>query len=381
MRKISIVRMSSVDRFSPGRFGMRTHVNQPLLALSALTILATISLACGGTSISPSPSSTALPAPTPTPAIPTPLPGRYGIFVMRLDGSELHQIFGTDLRPGGVRPSADGTQLLLQFHYRDVDGDGQFSEADMSAIEIGVIATDGTNFRRLTDNDAIDALPLWSPDSTEILFTSNRRDGEKLDLFLMDVNGERPRPLTQTPDIHEGDPDWVGDTIVYTHNAADDEVQSIWAMSSDGTNPRQVTFPPSRGESGLVFNYGDYDPRLSPDGQQVAFERLVDDEFFFVDRQIGRWDIVVANLDGSGERNLTHEMEAAGFPKWSPDGQTILFLSHRVEDDKPLIALYTIGADGSDRQKVPVRLRNLGLLGGEWMPDGEHIVFAAEIYR
>lgn len=360
---------------------MRAHANQTLLALSVLTILVTTSLACGGTSISPSPSSTALPTHTPTPAIATPLPGRYGIFVMRLDGSELHQIYSTGLRPGGVRPSADGTQLLLQFHYRDVDGDGQFSDADMSAIEIGVLNIDGTGFRRLTDNDAIDALPLWSPDSTEILFTSNRRDGAKLDLYLMDVNGEHPRPMTQTSDIHEGDPDWVDDTIVYTYNAADDEVQSIWAMLSDGTNPRQVTFPPSQGKSGLVFKYGDYDPRLSPDGQQVAFERLVDDEFFFVDRQIGRWDIVIANLDGSGERSLTHEMEAAGFPKWSPDGQTILFLSHRMEDDKPLIALYTIGADGSNRLEVPVPLRNIALLGGEWMPDGEHIVFVAEIYR
>jgi Tol biopolymer transport system component len=142
-----------------------------------------------------------------------------------------------------------------------------------------------------------------------------------------------------------------------------------------------VTFPPARGDSALVFKFGDFDPRLSPDGQQVAFERLVDDEFFFVDRQIGRWDIFVANMDGSGERNLTGEVEAAGFPKWSPHGQTILFLSHRVEDDQPLIALYTIDADGSDRHKVDVPLRNIALLGGDWMPDGEQIIFVAEIYR
>jgi Tol biopolymer transport system component len=360
---------------------MTTHGNQLLLVLSALAILTAASLACGNATVSPLPSSIASLTDTPSSPAPTPLPERYGIFVMQLDGSDLRRIYGTDLRPAGVRPSADGTQLLFQFYYRDVDGDGQFGDADMSAIEIGMLNSDGTYFRRLTDNDAIDALPLWSPDGTEILFTSNQGDGNMLDLFLMDADGSPARQLTQTPDVHEGDPDWVGDIIVYSHSAVDERVQSVWAMSPDGSNARQVTFPPDRGESDLVFKFGDFDPRLSPDGQQVAFERLVDDEFFFVDRMIGRWDIFVANMDGSGERNLTNQVEAAGFPKWSPDGQTILFLSHRVEDDKPFIALYTIGADGSNRQRVNIPLRNIALLGGEWMPDGEHIVFVTEIYR
>ena len=349
-------------------------------ALIALAILLLADLGCGSTptltpTLPPSPAST-------RPPIPTPMPGRYGVFIMRLDGTGLHQIYSTDQQLGGLRPSADGSQLLFQFHYQDVDGDGEYGLADMSAIEIGLLDIDGSNFRRLTDNDLIDALPLWSPDGTEILFTSNRGDSEKLDLFVMDTNGQIVRQLTQTSDVHEGDPDWVGDTIVYTRNADDEEVQSIWAMVPDGSNAHQVTFPPAKGASDLVFEYGDFDPSLSPDGQQVAFERLVDDEFFFVDRQIGRWDIFVADADNPGsERNLTNEQEAAGFPKWSPDGRTILFLSYHLEDGNPSIALFTIAADGSNRQKVNIPLRNFAPLGGTWMPDGEHIVFVAEIYR
>jgi Tol biopolymer transport system component len=344
----------------------------------ALAILILTALGCGGASTPTLP-----PSPAPTrPPIPTPMPGRYGIFIMRLDGTELRQIYSTDQQPSGLRPSADGSQLLFQFHYRDVDSDGEYSLADMNAIEVGLLDIDGSNFRRLTDNDHIDALPLWSPDGAEILFTSNRGDGGKLDLFVMNTDGQVVHQLTQTPDVHEGDPDWVGDTIVYTRNANDEEVQSIWAMAPDGSNARQVTFPPARGESSLAFEYGDFDPSLSPDGRQVAFERLVDDEFFFVDRQIGRWDIFVADVNNPGnERNLTNKQEAAGFPKWSPDGQTILFLSYHLEDGNPAIALFTIGADGSNRQKVNIPLRNFAPLGGTWMPDGEHIVFVAEIYR
>jgi Tol biopolymer transport system component len=345
---------------------------------AALAFLALAILGCGG-------------APTPTlspslvstrPTIPTPMPARYGIFIMRLDGTELRQIYSTDQQPSGLRPSADGSQLLFQFYYRDVDGDGEYGTADMSTIEIGMLNIDGSGFRRLTDNDTIDALPLWSPDGTEILFTSNRGDGEKLDLFLMDVDGQIVRQLTQTSDIHEGDPDWVGDTIVYARDADGEDVQSIWAMAPDGSNARQVTFPPAKGKSDLVFKYGDFDPNLSPDGQQVAFERLVDDEFFFVDRQIGRWDIFVADVNDPGnERDLTNEQEAAGFPRWSPDGRTILFAAYRLESGNPTVALYTVGADGSNRQKVDIPLRNVAPLGGAWVPDGEHIVFAAAIYR
>lgn len=348
--------------------------------LIALAILILTTLGCSGTSTL-APTLPSLPAPT-RPPIPTPMPGRYGVFIMRLDGTELHQIYSTDQQLGGLRPSADGSQLLFQFHYQNVDGDGEYGVADMSAIEIGLLDIDGSDFRRLTDNDLIDALPLWSPDGTEILFTSNRGDGEKLDLFVMNTDGQVVRQLTQTPDVHEGDPDWVGNTIVYTRNADDEAVQSIWTMAPDGSNARQVTFPPAKGESSLAFEYGDFDPGLSPDGRQVAFERLVDDEFFFIDRQIGRWDIFVADVDNPGsERNLTKEQEAAGFPKWSPDGRTILFLSYYLEAGNPSVALFTIAADGSNRQKVNIPLRNFAPLGGTWMPDGEHIVFVAEIYR
>jgi len=322
-----------------------------------------------------------------TPAVPTPMPGRYGVFTMRLDGTDLRQIYSTDRRLGGLRPSPDGTRFLCTFFYRDVDGDGQYGVADMSALEIGLLSGDGTSLRRLTEDDYIDAVPLWSPEGTTILFASNRDSGDKLDLFVMDLEGNVLRQLTATPDVHEGDPDWVGETIVYTRNAPEDKAQSIWAMSADGTGARQVTFPPlaaqtSRGAIELrPFKPGDFDPRLSPDGERIAFERHLDDDFALGEHRVGHWDIFVINIDGSGERDLTGEREAAGFPKWSPDGQTILFLAYRLEQGRPSVALYTIGVDGRGRQRVPIPIANLVPLGGEWLPDGEHIVFVAEVFR
>jgi len=44
--------------------------------------------------------------------------------------------------------------------------------------------TDGTNPTRLTNNDAEDEYPSWSPDGTKIAFTSDR-DGN-YEIYVMD---------------------------------------------------------------------------------------------------------------------------------------------------------------------------------------------------
>ncbi len=349
----------------------------PVVEISAYTVQ--LLVAPAPTSSLPTTPTSAVPAPTS--AVPTPMPGRYGVFTMRLDGTELRQIYSTDQRLSGLRPSPDGSRFLCTFFYRDVNGDGQYGVADMSALEIGLLSSDSATLRRLTNNDFIDAAPVWSPDGAAILFASNRDGGGKLDLFVMDLEGNLLRQLTSTPDIHEGDPDWVGETIVYTRNAADDRTQSVWAMSADGTAAHQVTFPSAPGPSDSFFKPGDFDPRLSPDGKRIAFERHLDDDFALGKHRVGRWDIFVIHADGSGEQDLTGEREAAGFPKWSPDGQTLLFLAHRMENGRPVIGLYTIGADGEGRRRVPIPIPNLVPLGGEWLPDGEHIVFVAEVFR
>jgi len=78
------------------------------------------------------------------------MPGRYGVFIMRLDGSDLRQIYSSDRRLSGLRPSPDGAHFLCSFFYRDMDGDGQYGVADMSALEIGLLSADGATLRRLT---------------------------------------------------------------------------------------------------------------------------------------------------------------------------------------------------------------------------------------
>lgn len=58
-----------------------------------------------------------------------------------------------------------------------------------------------------------------------------------------------------------------------------------------------------------------FDPALSPDGSRVAFTRSG-----------GEQGIYVINVDGSGERLVFGERDSLISPKWSPDGNQILFV-------------------------------------------------------
>ena len=59
---------------------------------------------------------------------------------------------------------------------------------------------------------------------------------------------------------------------------------------------------------------GGMDPAISPDGSQVAFSRIGNDN-----------GIYLINIDGSNERKIFGERDGLMSPKWSPDGKWIVF--------------------------------------------------------
>ncbi|MCC6169675.1 MAG: PD40 domain-containing protein [Caldilineaceae bacterium] len=65
---------------------------------------------------------------------------------------------------------------------------------------------------------------------------------------------------------------------------------------------------------GLRLLTGGFDPAISPDGKQVAFTRAG-----------GEHGLYLVNVDGSNERLIFSGRELLRSPKWSPDGQYIVF--------------------------------------------------------
>ena len=60
-----------------------------------------------------------------------------------------------------------------------------------------MINADGSGFTRLTNNEADDLFPTWSPDGEEIVFHSDR-DGN-YEIYMMNADGTNLGNLTNNP--------------------------------------------------------------------------------------------------------------------------------------------------------------------------------------
>ena len=280
--------------------------------------------------------------------------GRYSITSMNIDGSNQTPLTETPFLENHVHVSPDGTHILFSRFTEDLDGDGKINEDDAFSSEIGIRNIDGTEPRLLTNNDRIiDAVPVWSPDGTRILFASSRNSppgGLDLDLFIMDLNGENIVNLTNTPDTIEADPHWVGQAIVFKKEVLYDPTyhSELWLMNDDGTNQKQLTSPAIPGMSTGPFRFGDYDPKISPDGSTVAFYRHQND---VGNLGLGDWDLYVIDMEGTNEIEISNNDVVDIMPTWSPDGSKLAFWVIS-EDLKDIGDIYIVDPDGSNRQKV-----------------------------
>jgi dipeptidyl aminopeptidase/acylaminoacyl peptidase len=104
------------------------------------------------------------------------------------------------------------------------------------------------------------------------------------------------------------------------------------------------------------------DPQLSPDGRAVVLcvQR--------VDRATEKkvTNLWLAATDGSRLRQFTHGKQADTHPRWSPDGQTIAFLSNRGNEEQAQI--YLIPLDGGEAR--PLTDLKGSFASFEWSPDG-----------
>ncbi len=97
----------------------------------------------------------------------------------------------------------------------------------------------------------------------------------------------------------------------------------------------------------------------------------------FASTRAGLPQVFLANVDGTGVRQLTTMTDGACQPAWSPDGQQLVFTSPcRGDQDRyPGASLWLIEADGSGLTPLPT------LPGGDfdpaWSPDGASIAYAS----
>lgn len=114
------------------------------------------------------------------------------------------------------------------------------------------------------------------------------------------------------------------------------------------------------------------DPRLSPDGERVAFTVSWPDK----DANETRGHIWLARVDGSEPpRQLTFGPRRDAEPRWSPDGTRLSFTSNRAGKTMQLYVM-PVGMGGEARQLTDLK-EDVG--GTAWSPDGTRIAFASRV--
>lgn len=257
--------------------------------------------------------------------------GKYGIYALDLATSKVNLVYSTDneIYTSALRLNSIEDKFVFAMK---IDGSND------NNTEIFTINADGTGLYRVTSNTYFDLYPVWSPNDSMIAFLS-KRDVD-LDIYLMNANGDGQHKLYDSGS-NDADIDWKGDTIVYT------SMFSIWSIKADGTSPKQITNLPNAGQWGTAnLPVGDYDPRLSPTGEKIVFERLENPNSTH-----GDYNIFTININGSEETRLTDTGYSQGLANWSHDSGKIAYVV-AAANDEGRYDIYIMNNDGSNNHNV-----------------------------
>jgi Tol biopolymer transport system component len=222
-------------------------------------------------------------------------------------------------------------------------------------------------------------LPNWSPDGSHLVFTT--RGGNTEPLFEYDLATDEARQLFACTDQCLGDDEPVyspdGTEVAFIRilgplvtGPGGDEVPSdcgLWIGDVTTGEVRQVTSntdPPCDRE--LL-------PRWSPDGRRLTYWRASPSK----DGSLVS-SVYVMDADGLHRRRLTEPGIFAGEPDWSPDGAWIVFASHPLSVFECCVTsdLFRIHPDGTGLEQL-TRLHDESERATQprYTPDGQWILF------
>jgi dipeptidyl aminopeptidase/acylaminoacyl peptidase len=223
----------------------------------------------------------------------------------------------------------------------------------ISRVWVAEVAPGGAPPRALTAGPGSDRQPRWSPDGRTLAFVSTRENGPQL--WVLPVDGGEARRVTNLPDA-VFDPVWLpdGSGLVVTSDIkwpAEQELdrrngdfptdarlwtelfwrhwddwragkrQHLFAVMLSGSAPKDLT--PVDHDIPNIATSGDGDVAVAPDGKEIAVAMHGDSTV----ADNTNVDIYLMNPDGSGMHALTTNRGADNTPRYSPDGKWLAYLS------------------------------------------------------
>lgn len=262
----------------------------------------------------------------------------------------------------------EGTWMNL-----DVHPDGKQIIFDLLG-DLYVVSIDGGKAVQLTDGAAMDIQPRFSPDGSEVLFTSDRGsnsnawtatfDGEKLSDFKVVTE--------QTSNMVNGG-DWMadGEWVLARRRVTDTSsigISELWMYHKDGGNGVQ-----------LIADKGELDSfSTTADGRYIYLGTAA--AFNYGRNPHGRvWSITRYDRKTGEKRPVTGGNGSAAAPALSPDGQSIAFVRRVGVQSTLWVHDLKDGSEqqiwnGLDRDQIEGFGTNFIYPGYDWTPDGQSLI-------
>lgn len=193
--------------------------------------------------------------------------------------------------------------------------------------DIYTVPFSGGKASQLTTNPAYDTRPVWSPDSKQIAFASNRNGN--FDIFLVSKEGGAPLQLTTHSSNEYPETFRDANHILYTasiqQDATDGQFPSgvfsqVYEISTEGNRPTLYSSLPMRHIA------------VSKDGSNVLYNEIkgYEDPWRKHHQSSITWDIWVCTTgnDKSFEKITSFRGEDRN-PVWAPDGESFYYLSEQ----------------------------------------------------
>lgn len=269
--------------------------------------------------------------------------------------------------PGGILQATGGEHVPVW----SPDG-SQFAITlqDQYDTDIYLVSSDGSSFRNVTDNGAMDMWAAWSPDGRRLAFVSGRAEcpswapGEPDscaavgssprsggNLFVLDLQTEQVRQIGQM--WLDSPPTWVSNLqVAFSVQRPDSGDAQLWLSNIQSGTTRQI----SADEDGLVLSAA-----WAPGGARVLYQRASEPSAL----------VLRDNRGGLIATSDQYTFARYGFSAaWSPSGEMVAFAGRNG------LCPYGLVVARSDLSVLTGPLQNARACSPTYSPDGRWLAYA-----
>jgi serine/threonine protein kinase len=317
-----------------------------------------------------------------------------GIFVMGATGENARRVCDFGYHPAW---SPDAKEIAVSTAEQDLP-----NLRNATPSSIWIVNVESGAKRMLVESDAMQ--PAWSPDGKRVAYWFMQAQGGKREVAVISASGGEPVIVSRDGTIN-WNPVWSPDGRFLYYDSDRNGNMNFWRVAVDEKSgavlgePEAVVTPTkysrhlafSADGKRMIYVQTDIKSNIQAINFDAKTEKPIGDLFWITggDRQISRAelspdgrqfvvrllrrtqdDIVLINRDTGEIRDLTDDEAFDRYPRWSPDGKKIAFISDRGGSHE----IWTINADGSNPKQVTFT-NSKGATFPHWSADGTQILY------